>query len=273
MKKAFIALTISLSSLSCVPKLDSIFFDEELVKESSINAGFANLKLQDETRIRLGLITDTHQNYQDLEAVVDILNSRSDLDGVVHLGDFTNEAMALEFKYFTEIILKLNKPFYILPGNHDLIGIGENLYKKIFGPLNHMVSLANFHLVFFNNNSLDSQVDWNWFETALNMKGTRASLVFMHINADNKDYFSAHQSEGIYQVATDTSTAMFLNGHNHVFQSGQRGNLHLVQIARVQERRYGIFEVVRRPDLSFEATIEFCQEGSCYESKNINLTY
>ncbi len=273
LKLSAVGLFTTVTLLSCIPKLDSIFYDDELVKATALNSQFANIRLRDEKRIKLGLITDSHQNYEDLENVVDILNSRTDLDGVIHIGDFTNEAMAIEFKYFVDIISRLNKPFYVLPGNHDLIGIGENLYKKSFGPLNHLVSLTNFHLIFFNNNTLDSQVDWSWFGTALNSKGSKASIVFMHINPENEDYFAKNLSDWVFQIAENASTGIFLNGHNHVFQYFQRGNIHIAQISRTERNKYAVLEVIQRANNSFEANLEFCMGETCFANQNLNLAY
>jgi 3',5'-cyclic AMP phosphodiesterase CpdA len=54
-----------------------------------------------------------------LEDVVNTLNRQSELDFVLITGDVMVEASPTEFDRFRQAIQKLQKPWFIIPGNHD----------------------------------------------------------------------------------------------------------------------------------------------------------
>ncbi len=88
---------------------------------------------------KFALITDTHvgnpANNEDLMRTVDDINGLSDIDFVIHAGDVTEFGSDHELTMAKTILDKLNKPFYIVPGNHDSnwSESGTNSFLRIFG--------------------------------------------------------------------------------------------------------------------------------------------
>jgi len=63
---------------------------------------------------------------------------------VIHLGDLLDHSCEIEFQRQKKILLKLQSPFYLAPGNHD------GIYQGVFNPADS------------NSNYLFSQVGWDY---------------------------------------------------------------------------------------------------------------
>jgi len=89
--------------------------------------------------LRFAHVTDTHvgsgTGAGDLENTVKDINGRDDIDFVILSGDITEFGSDEELNTAKAIISKLNKPWYIVPGNHDSkwSESGNNSFVRIFG--------------------------------------------------------------------------------------------------------------------------------------------
>ena len=85
---------------------------------------FFSAKSQNAT-VRFIHISDTHisttskTTEEDLERIVEDINKRNDVSFVIITGDITEMGTDEELKLAKIILDKLNKPWYIIPGNHD----------------------------------------------------------------------------------------------------------------------------------------------------------
>lgn len=81
---------------------------------------FSTLKAQD---FKYAFVTDTHvgssTGEEDLNRTVADINAQSYIDFVIITGDITEMGTNSELKLAKSILSKLNKPYYIIPGNHD----------------------------------------------------------------------------------------------------------------------------------------------------------
>jgi outer membrane protein assembly factor BamB/predicted phosphodiesterase len=72
---------------------------------------------------KYGFVTDTHvgthTGEDDLRNTIADLNKQADLDFILVTGDITEMGTQKEIKLAKEILSGLNKPFYVIPGNHD----------------------------------------------------------------------------------------------------------------------------------------------------------
>lgn len=88
---------------------------------------------------RFAHVTDTHVGSgtaaEDLTRTVDDINRQADIDFVILSGDVTEFGSEKELLEAKSIIAKLNKPCYVLPGNHDSkwSESGNNDFVRIFG--------------------------------------------------------------------------------------------------------------------------------------------
>lgn len=114
----------------CGEFLNSPFTDELQTKTRNWNnENIARIQALDLTdTFKVATIADTHSNYDDLIDVIEELNSRTDIDFVVHLGDFTERGYNFEYDIFVRALRGLQKPFVVAIGNHDSVGKGAQMY-------------------------------------------------------------------------------------------------------------------------------------------------
>jgi outer membrane protein assembly factor BamB/predicted phosphodiesterase len=98
----------------------------------------AHLYAQDKTW-KFAHVSDTHigneTSVEDLKRTVRDINSNAEIQFVVISGDITEFGADEELKNAKSILDSLNKPWYIVPGNHDMnwSESGGNSFKKVFG--------------------------------------------------------------------------------------------------------------------------------------------
>ena len=84
-------------------------------------------------------VTDTHvggaTGAKDLSITINDINRLDDIDFVILSGDITEFGSDEELSKAKSIISKLNKPWYVVPGNHDSkwSESGNNSFVRIFG--------------------------------------------------------------------------------------------------------------------------------------------
>lgn len=98
--------------------------------------------------IKFVQITDAHMaknsefSQRVLKATVEDINKQSDISFVVFTGDNINYAEEEDLKIFAKIVRKLNVPYYIVIGNHDVYktnGMSKTHYLRILRESNHLI--------------------------------------------------------------------------------------------------------------------------------------
>src|SRR5574344_264284 len=82
---------------------------------------------------------DLSEANQALEWAIRSMNNRDDIDFVVFLGDNIDKSNPKDLLKFLNIVRKLNKPYYIVIGNHDaykVSGVPKEDYEKVVGLVN-----------------------------------------------------------------------------------------------------------------------------------------
>jgi hypothetical protein len=95
------------------------------------------------------------------------INSKGNIDFVLHGGDITYYGMKSEFIWMEEILEKLHIPHICLVGNHDLLGTGEIIYRHIYGEPDFSFILNRIKFICLNTNPAESSYnvpDYNFIE-------------------------------------------------------------------------------------------------------------
>ena len=124
---------------ACQSIFDVHPYDMNLHGEHDINAAqIGRIRQLYNTRdtLRIAFISDTHQWYTQTKAEIADINSRSNIDFVVHCGDMTDTGTTNEFRMFRNILRELKVPYVVVLGNHDFLGTGDQTYEWMFGPRN-----------------------------------------------------------------------------------------------------------------------------------------
>lgn len=215
----FTILTILLFSLSCefksspystkTPKIKRNETNMELIRtnEPTIGATF-----------KIAFLSDTHNYYDQLNAAVKKINSNGPYAFVVVNGDITNYGMLEEFDETRKILNKLNTPYLVGAGNHDLLSNGHKIFHKMFGPTDFSLVYKNLHLIFFNNNNWETSgvvPDKNWVESVLMASTSQFRILIAHVSPIDRARFSADNSTEWETLVTTYGVNYFLNGHDH----------------------------------------------------------
>jgi len=184
------------------------------------------------------------------------INKRDDIDFTVLAGDLTDRSLRHEFEWVATIIEEFRRPLLTVVGNHDGLIYGEEIYTKMFGPLNYSFVYNNVKFVMWNNNTFEwGYPNFDWLQS--------------EIESHERVIIVAHQQPGVlerYSDVNDRFREVFK--HPHVLGS-VHGHLHkwgyqeihgkpALTVERVQGTSWGILNVTET-GINFEK----CKGSSC----------
>lgn len=225
------------ATLACAPFRDSPYSDNLLRQERNLNSIALNKlgSIEADGRIRFAVITDSHQNYKSLDHAIYEINKTPDLDFVVHLGDFTNSSYNFEFDQFLDSFINLKPPTFTVTGNHDSIGAGVALFRKVFGLNNFFFESPSKRFIFFNTANLENPdgFDPAWLRSTVG-SSSKPVIIFSHIELRDAERYFGQDAQYFDEVIKDTKTQIVFNGHNHVFRLSMDNGTVLLQAPRVE---------------------------------------
>ncbi len=248
-----IFLLLSLLLFNCCELFEPHEYAGKIRGEKSINT--TNLyQIENNCRnkevIKFAVISDSQGWYNQLEDCVNDINSRGDIDFVLHLGDLTDYGATHEFAMQCDILQKLKYPYLCVIGNHDCLGNGEYVFKEIFGDLNFSFMAGDTRFVMLNTNSLEFDYservpDFIYIEELLSVKNPshKRTIVAMHA-APNSEQLVENLSKSFHSYISRFPNLLFcLNGHGHSFLESDIFNDGIVyyQCACSKKRGYYIF--------------------------------
>lgn len=116
--------------------------------------------------------------YNRLTKVVNYINGRSDVDFAVIVGDIVDSATSTNFGAAKALLSKLNKPYYIVPGNHDL-GSSISKFEEYFGPAERVVNINGYQLIFVGI-SKDTNDTKHWSFDYNRADKSKPTVIFNH---------------------------------------------------------------------------------------------
>jgi Icc-related predicted phosphoesterase len=133
-------------------------YDGKVTGETGVNS--KNIKLIEERclgrqTIRLAFIGDSQRRYDKTVDFVKSINTKNDIDFVIHGGDISDFGVTREFLMQRDILNKLKIPYVVLLGNHDCIGTGKHVYREVFGDENFAFIAGNVKFICLNTNALE----------------------------------------------------------------------------------------------------------------------
>ena len=272
MKKIILALCLIL--WSCGDFTDSPFSDE-------VTTGTRNSNSKQLERIKaqpqpsgpwsFALLTDTHLDYEDTERIVTTIN-RQDALFTVHLGDMTMISSPVEYDSFTELIRRLDKPFFVAVGNHDVIVKGRDIYKKIFGPYNLSFEYGGFRFIVFNDIGAEYILDFDWLNNEVDTSFLPV-FIFSHAGLSSPDVQSDEDMRNYAAVMEKPQVKALFYGHKHMFEeayiTAADGQQKLIQQISTARSQYHAIVHLNGPNIA----IDYCYKGICSEEVNFTFTY
>lgn len=162
--------------------------------------------------------------YKRLARAVNYVNSRSDVDFTVITGDIVDSASTNNFVTAKALLSKLKKPYYVIPGNHDL-GSSISKFEGYFGPAERVVNMNGYQLIFVSI-SKDAKGINHWSFDYGKADKSKPTVIFNHGPVQKKPGTSSCLSGwGTYygyacnmkpNVDSFTKLLGYYNGHVHV---------------------------------------------------------
>ncbi len=195
-----------------------------------------------------------HYNDKIVSNMVDEINQMKDVSFVLIPGDLTKHSEPRNHQKVLELLSKLNKPYYISPGNHDVKkkdmpaenwGSAELIKNYPMpwhnGSLSYSVDVAaGFHLVSLDSVSDKSHfADWGgatskedieWLNEDLARNSGKVTFLMTHhaINyhegVNDPLYYNDNSSQ-IKQILSKNGVHLAITGHLHVTDIAKNGSL------------------------------------------------
>lgn len=203
-------------------------YDTRVTGDTGVNARNISRIEKNErgkTVFRFAMISDTQRSYDETEEMVRHLNARDDIDFVIHGGDIADFGETKEFMWARDILAKLNKPYVCLLGNHDCLGSGRHVFKRIFGEENFAFTAGDVRFICLNTNALEYDYshpvpDFNFIEKEIvNFpKEARKSVVVMHVPPYDVEFNNNVARPFSMYLNRIPGLQFCLYGHNHHFE-------------------------------------------------------
>ncbi|MBA2405096.1 MAG: metallophosphoesterase [Bdellovibrionales bacterium] len=214
--------------------------------QNSINLqNIQNNETQTGNDFKVAFISDTHNYYEDLHDLINVINKRGPYSFVVVTGDITNQGLLSEYTKTKEYLNDLKCPYLVVVGNHDLLSNGGKIYRRLFGSTDFSLIYKDAEFIFFNNNNWEAGgavPNVEAVEAKLRASTASQKILIAHVSPEDKDRFTDSEISLWQNLVTTYNVNYFINGHDHTqdingFGTGQR-----VTVGAPSKRAY--FELI-----------------------------
>ena len=171
--------------------------------------------------IRFIFMGDTQRSYNETEDFVKYVNQLDSIDFIIHGGDYTEFGLKKEFEWNDDILSKLKVPYVGLIGNHDVIGNGDQVFRKIFGNENFSFVVSDVKFVCLNTNAIEYDYshpvpDFNFLKNEIaDSTRNKRTIVVMHAPPGNEQFDNNVKDVFQLYIKTLPSLMFCLHAHNH----------------------------------------------------------
>lgn len=220
--------------------------------KSADRLNFGNLSRIEELGLEgelvFAVVGDTHLDYENLDKMVGVINQDKEMDFVVHVGDITDHGLLKEFEWSASIMQKLQVPYLVTIGNHDVLARGEEVYRHMYGATDFSFVIDSLKFILFNSNGREydfkGQIpNMGWLENELTTGDFNRAILFSHVPYYDRDFDQALKPSYLRllnRVNESTPILAGFNGHLHepgVRQVAETPVIHLLPGA-VNRRTY-----------------------------------
>ncbi len=184
--------------------------------------------------ITIAFVGDSQRFYDELETFISKANSIKEIDFVLLAGDITDFGLLQEYEWITDRLSKLSKPYIAVVGNHDVVANGEDIFKRVFGPLNDTFIYDSVKFILHNTNSREytgnNVPDLEWLAQGLmDTVGVKYQVAVSHVPPFGGGDFNPELEKPYSSLFRDSPNFIVsLHGHAHEhrdhypFQDGVR---------------------------------------------------
>jgi len=176
--------------------------------------------------IRLIVLGDTQRFYYPTEKLIKKINKlpKGSIDFVVHTGDLVDFGLQKEYNWIHELLKTMNYPYMAVIGNHDMVGNGKEVYRRMYGDLNFSFKFKQTKFIYIHTNSREEDFsdmvpDVGWLDAELSDTANYTNaIVVSHVAPHHSGDFSTQlETEYIHTLEKYKKTLLYINGHNHKY--------------------------------------------------------
>ena len=227
---SFAILLLSILPCSC-KKLFTYSANEIQIEEKDRNQNIKNIeRLQSKAQndsFRFVVISDTQRFYEEMDDFVEKVNSYPGISFVVLNGDMTDFGLRSEYLWMSDRLQKLAFPFFVVIGNHDMLGNGRELYKQMFGPENFSFKYSGYKFIVLNSNSKEvgyngTLPDTTWLQKELSVTPSQEKIfVLAHLAPFSGDFDRSLEQPYVRILKNNGNVIYSIHGHEGTSYSGQ----------------------------------------------------
>ena len=182
------------------------------------NLGKLNASVPGDT-LTIVFAGDSQQFYNEVDLFVERVNNIADADLIFIAGDISDFGLLQEFEWIAERLAELEKPYFGVIGNHDVVSNGEMVFRKMFGPLDFSFVYDSVKFVLHNTNSreyLSGNVpDLTWLqEQFVPEPGVKNFVAVSHVPPFSGDFNP--DLEAGYTALFRRTPGFLLSLHGHI---------------------------------------------------------
>jgi predicted phosphodiesterase len=255
-KNKLLILILALTALTaCDGMFDyspyAIDFSEENRNVNQKNIDKLLLREPDDTLI-IAFTGDTHRFFDQTDAFVKKANLNPAVDFVIHVGDMADFGLPKQYTWGNSYLLKLKFPYFVVVGNHDLVGNGLTAYTEMFGPLNFSFIYDSLKFIFINTNGLEFSFngkvpDVQWLDAQLrpNTDFSKAVVIY-HMPPMNGDFDSSLEEAFQQSLAYHNNVLFTVHGHlhGHEIYKPYEDSITYVNVYGVENMKFNLIKIV-----------------------------
>lgn len=255
-KNKLLILTLVLTALTACDEMFDyspyvIDFSEENRNVNQKNIEKLLLREPGDT-LTIAFTGDTHRFFDQTEEFVKKVNQNPAIDFVIHVGDMADFGLPKQYTWGNSYLLKLNFPYFVVVGNHDLVGNGLTAYNEMFGALNFSFIYDSLKFIFINTNGLEFKFngevpDVQWLDAQLrpNTDFSKAVVIF-HVPPMNGDFDSSSEEAFQKSLAQNNNVLFTVHGHlhGHEIYKPYEDSITYVNVFGVENMKYNLISIV-----------------------------
>lgn len=188
--------------------------------------------------------------------------NQHDIAFTMVLGDITDYGIKGEYQRALEPLLKLEKPFLTVIGNHDSLAHGKDIYRKMFGAFDYTFHYAGVKFVMWNNNAYEFgnavNVDWMAHEIS-----SKKAVIASHVTPADEDTLTPELSSRWQALNNEHEVSISLSAHSHQTSSWEDNGTQYYVVADVKRGNYSLITF----DKGFPVEQEFVSDDTYQVSK------
>ncbi len=126
---------------------------------SQLNAAAAQRitdRLAGSDNFTFALVGDSRGNPEKFQGIL-AAAAAHDPAFIIHAGDFSTIGSAEQYAEAVKVLKGCPVPVVVVPGNHDMVAAGGNLFRKVFGPPDFYIQIGAYHFIFID--TTDGKLD------------------------------------------------------------------------------------------------------------------